>query len=180
MNPHYSAFIELGKALVREKGLHWDIPLDEAGTARDGVGWNLTAVTGDVPPPNHYLRDLGAEAKALAIVNAERVERGLMPLPRRALAVSWQDLIKAAVAEQLLFRRNTTRYVAHSIARPLRVLATCVDKAPWQLTADDLRAAVRIATACQATGKLGIRWSASSRRCLMVNTFAMRAHCTRR
>jgi len=155
MNPHYSAFIELGKALVREKGLHWDIPLDEAGAARDGVGWNLTAVAGDVPPPNHYLRDLGAEAKALAIVNAERVERGLMPLPRRALAVSWQDLIKAAVAEQLLFRRNTTRYVAQSIARPLRVIATCVDKDPWQLTADDLRAAIGIAAACQATGKLG-------------------------
>ncbi|CAG9185547.1 hypothetical protein LMG23992_05574 [Cupriavidus laharis] len=155
MNPHYAAFIELGKALAHEKGLHWDIPLDEAGAARDGVGWNLTAVTGDVPPPNHYLRDLGAEAKALAIVNAERVERGLMPLPQRALTVSWQDLIKAAVAEQLLFRRNTTRYVAHSIARPLRVIATCVDKDPWQLTADDLRAAIRIATACQATGKLG-------------------------
>ncbi len=42
MNPHYSAFIELGKTLVREKGLSWDMPLDETGAARDGVGWNLT------------------------------------------------------------------------------------------------------------------------------------------
>ena len=59
MNPHYSAFIELGKTLAREKGLSWDMPLDETGAARDGVGWNLTAIAGDVPPPTHYLRDLG-------------------------------------------------------------------------------------------------------------------------
>jgi hypothetical protein len=53
MNPHYSAFIELGKTLVGEKGLSWDIPLDETGVACDGVGWNLTVIAGDVPPPAH-------------------------------------------------------------------------------------------------------------------------------
>ena len=124
MNPHYSAFIELGKTLVREKGLPWDMPLDETGAARDGVGWNLTVSAGDVPPPAHYLRDLGPDVKALAIVNAERAERSLTPLPRRSLSSAWQDLIKAAVAEQLLFKRNTAAYVSQCIARPLRVNAT--------------------------------------------------------
>ncbi|WP_244136692.1 hypothetical protein [Burkholderia vietnamiensis] len=82
MNSHYSAFIDLGKTLSHDKGLSWDMPLDETGAACDGVGWNLTIVAGDVPPPSHYLRDLGADAKALAIVNAERAERGLAPLHR--------------------------------------------------------------------------------------------------
>jgi hypothetical protein len=155
MNPHYSAFIELGKALAREKGLQWDMSLDQSGAASDGVGWNLTVAAGDVPPPTHYLRDLGTEVKALAIVNAERIERGLAPWARRPLSVAWQDLVKAAVAEQLLFRRNTTGHVVQNIARPLRVVATCVDKEPWELTVDDLHVAVRVGSAIQAKGKLG-------------------------
>jgi hypothetical protein len=155
MNPHYSAFIDLGKTLVREKELRWDMPLDETGAASDGIGWNLTVIAGDVPPPTHYLRDLGPDAKALAIVNAERAERGLTPLPRCPLSPAWQDLIKAAVAEQLLFKRNTTGHVMQHIARPLRVVATCVEKDPWQLTVDDLLIAIRIGAAIQASGKLG-------------------------
>jgi hypothetical protein len=155
MNPHYSAFIELGKTLVREKGLSWDMSLDDTGHAQDGIGWNLTAIASDVPPPTHYLRDLGPDVKALAIVNAERAERSRTPLPRRPLSPAWQDLIKAAVAGQLLFKRNTTGHVMQHIARPLRVVATCVEKEPWQLTVDDLRIAIRIGTAIQASGKLG-------------------------
>ncbi len=155
MNPHYSAFIELGKTLVRERGIQWDMPVDKTGSARDGVGWNLTVIAGDVPPPNYYLRDLGADTKALAIVNAERAEGNLTPLALQALSPAWQDLIKAAVAEQLLFKRNKASYVLQCIARPLRVIATCVDKEPWQLTVDDLRRAVRIGKAIQSSGKLG-------------------------
>jgi hypothetical protein len=155
MNPHYSAFIELGKMLAREKRLSWDMPLDETGAACDGVGWNLTVIAGDVPPPTHYLRDLGPDAKALAIINAERAEQSLAPLPRRPLSPAWQDLIKASVTEQLLFKRNTTGHVMQHIARPLRVVATCVEKDPWQLTVDDLRIAIRIGAAIQASGKLG-------------------------
>ncbi|MEX3920524.1 hypothetical protein AB4Y43_30485 [Paraburkholderia sp. BR10872] len=155
MNRHYAAFIELGKALAREKGLDWEIPLDGAGVAQDGIGWNLTVVVGDVPPPSFYLRDLGTDAKALALVNAERIERGLAPLPRRPLSTAWQNLVKAAVVEQLLFRRNTTGHVTQSIARPLRVIATCVDRQPWELTIDDLHVAIRIGRAVQATGALG-------------------------
>ena len=52
MNPHYSAFIDLGRTLVRERGLQWEMPVDEMGVALDGVGWNLTVIAGDVPPPS--------------------------------------------------------------------------------------------------------------------------------
>ncbi len=53
MNPHYSAYVELGKALAQEKGLQWEMDLDDTGAARDGIGWNLTAIASDVPPPTH-------------------------------------------------------------------------------------------------------------------------------
>src|ERR1700761_6510183 len=119
MNPHYAAFIELGKALARQKGVTWEMPLDEAGAAQDGVGWNLTAIAGDVPPPRFYLKDLGPDRKALAIINAGRVEAGVPPLTQGPLTVAWQNLIKSAAAEQLLLRRNTAQYVMSCITRPL-------------------------------------------------------------
>ena len=88
MNPHYLAFIDLGKALAHARGLEWNIPLDSLGTAEDRVGWNLSALAGDVPPPTHYLRDLGAEVKALEFINAERLSKGLPPRPKRPLSAA--------------------------------------------------------------------------------------------
>ncbi|KRB81048.1 hypothetical protein [Noviherbaspirillum sp. Root189] len=155
MNRNYRAFIELGQTLAEGKGLRWDIPLDDKGIAQDGVGWNLTACVADVPPPTYYLRDLGADSKALAILNMERASNGLEPLHSKPLSAGWQDIIKAAVAEQLLFKRNTTAHVYKHIVRPLRVIATCVGKEPWQLNLDDLHTAIQVGKAIQASGKLG-------------------------
>lgn len=155
MNPHFRSLVELGKSLALSKGLVWDFTIDSAGYAVDDAGWNLTACVGDVPPPAFYLRDLGTDAKTLNIINAERAASGLAPLLQRALSTAWQDFIKAAVIDQLLVKRNSTGYVYRSIARPLRVMATCVEKEPWELTLDDLQDAIRIAKAVQASGKLG-------------------------
>lgn len=154
MNSHFSAYIALGKKLAQDKGLEWDILLAEDGSAKNGVGWNLTLCVGDVPPPTHYLRDLGPDSKALQELNEDRIQRNLPLLEQKPLSVAWQDLIKAAVAEQLLFSRHTTGYVTQSVLRPLRVIATCVQKEPWQLNLDDLRFANGIARKVQASGKL--------------------------
>lgn len=150
MNSHYAAFIKFGKSLAESRGLPWDISLDDKGFAQDRVGWNLTATVGDVSPSTSYQRDFGTDAKTLAIFNRERADAGLEPRRPGAISAHWQDLVKAAVAEQLLFKRNTTAYVTQWISRPLRVIATCVDKEPWELTVDDLRTAARIGIAVQA------------------------------
>lgn len=155
MNRHYTSFVELGKSLVDDKGMVWNLLVNDEGYAIDGIGWNLTECVGDVPPPAFYLRDLGHDQKTLVVVNNERAELGLMPIARRALSPYWQDLIKAAVAEQLFFKRNSTGHVYSNIARPLRVLATCTEKEPWDLTLEDLQTAIRIARTVQASGKLG-------------------------
>ena len=154
MNPHFAAFVKLGRTLAAEKALNWELVLDDQGVAIDGIGWDLTACIGDVPPPSFYLRDLGTDAKTLKIVNAERIACGALPLAAGALSPAWQHLVKAAVAEQLFVRRNSTSYVYQSIARPLRVLATCVDKNPWELVLDDFLYVTRVAKAIQKSGKL--------------------------
>jgi hypothetical protein len=71
MNPHYSAFVELGKSLAAERSLPWEIPLNTDGTAADGVGWNLTAAANAISPPNHYLRDFSPDSKAAAFLKDE-------------------------------------------------------------------------------------------------------------
>lgn len=155
MNQHYKSFIELGKTLAHSKGLIWEFAIDCDGYAVKDAGWNLTACVRDVPPPAYYLRDLGTDSKTLNVINAARAESGLAPLHQRPLSSAWQDFIKAAVIEQLLVKRNSTGYVYNSIARPLRVMGTCVEKEPWKLTLDDLQHAIRTAKAVQASGKLG-------------------------
>jgi hypothetical protein len=154
MNPHFASFINLGKTVAAEKGLKWNLAVDEQGFAADRIGWNMTTCVGDVPPPALYLRDLGTDDKTLQVLNTQRAASGQSALARRALTPAWQDLIKAAVVEQLLIRRNSTSYVYQSIARPLRVLATCVDKAPWELALDDIHYATGIAKIAQGSGKL--------------------------
>ncbi len=67
MNPHYAAFIQLGKSLVLERKIPWDIPVDTEGFALDQVGWNLTAAAKAIPPPNHYLRDFSRDPKAMRV-----------------------------------------------------------------------------------------------------------------
>ena len=154
MNPHYSAFIDLGKALAVERALQWEIPLNTDGTAADGVGWNLTAAAKAMSPPNHYLRDFTPDSKASAFLKDESPDSADGNLRRSVLSPSWQDLMKAAAAEQLFFRRNSVLHVVGQVLRPLRVLATCTVSEPWQLNADDIRAAIRVSAAIQPSGKL--------------------------
>src|SRR5487761_1100414 len=127
MNASYRAYVDLGRTLAEQRGLHWSLPLEPDGRVTKGHGWNLTELAGGVPPPRHYMNHLGREAKMLEAMADPS-------LVASALSVGWQDLIKAAALEQLLVKRNTTGHIVCNIVRPLRVLATCVPgKEPWQL-----------------------------------------------
>jgi hypothetical protein len=154
MNPHYLAFIELGKSLAAERAIQWEIPLNTDGAAADGVGWNLTMAAKAISPPNYYLRDFSPDSKASAFLKDELPDLADRNFRRGALPPAWQDLMKAAAAEQLFFRRNSVLHVVGQVLRPLRVLATCTLSEPWQLNADDIRSAIRTAAAIQPSGKL--------------------------
>lgn len=155
MNPHFSAFIELGKELAATHGVAWEIPLDQSGTAIKGRHWDLTALAGGVAP-KHRLRHFSSESSALDALNAARCSNGLPVLSGRTLSPAWQDLIKAAVIEQLFVRRNSLGHIANNVARPLRVIATCsVDTEPWGVTVDEIALAIRTGNSIQASGKLG-------------------------
>lgn len=155
MNPHFAAFIQLGKDLAAARGVTWEIPLDQAGTAIKGAEWDLTALAGGASPKVR-LRHFNSDHSALDAFNAVRSSNGLSLQLHRIFSAAWQDLIKAAVMEQLFVRRNSFSHVANSVVRPLRVIATCVaETEPWSVTIDDMACSVRIGNSVQASGKLG-------------------------
>lgn len=155
MNPHFAAFIELGKSLAAERDLTWDIPLDQGGTALQGNEWDLTALAGDLPP-RRTLRHFSSEQTAIDALNTFRSVNGLQLHTSAPLSSAWQDLIKAVVMEQLFIRKNTVSHTANNVVRPLRVIATCaVSKEPWMVTVDEMALSVRTGNSIQASGKLG-------------------------
>ena len=141
--------------LAATHGVPWEIPLDQSGTAIKGYDWDLTALAGGVAP-KHRLRHFSSERSALDALNAAHFSNGLPVLPARTFSPAWQNLIKAAVMEQLFVRRNSFGHIANNVARPLRVIATCAgDTEPWGVTVDDMALAVRTGNSIQASGKLG-------------------------
>ncbi len=155
MNIHFKAFVHHGMALAATHGVTWGIPLESNGTAVKSHEWDLTSLSGSVAP-THRLRHFCSDPAALSALNGVRVSNGLPALPSVTFSTSWQDLIKAAVMQQLFVRRNSSGHVANSVVRPLRVIATCLAMIePWQATIDDVALAVTIGRDIQASGKLG-------------------------
>lgn len=155
MNRHFIAFVDLGKKLAAQCGLNWSITLDATGVAVDQIGWDMTALVGDIPP-THRLRDFSPDRKTTDALTAMGMQDAYLSKLDAILSVAWQDLIKALVLEQLVVKRNSVRHVAINIVRPVRVVGTCAaGKEPWAITVDDIALAIRAANASQASGKLG-------------------------
>ncbi|MDH0340254.1 hypothetical protein [Chromobacterium haemolyticum] len=156
MNPHYLSFIKLGQSLAEDRGIPWKMSVDAKGAVSPEERWNFNKLVEDDHPPYYYLRDFGCDAKSLQTLNAQRTCIDAPPVESFVLSEPWQDLIKAATTIQLFSKRNTVNHVANNVIRPLRVFATCAqNKAPWALVNDDVRLAVQVGKAVQASGKLG-------------------------
>lgn len=156
MNSHFEAFIATHRAILASAGFSWDIDLDHRGKAVGQTAWNLTRMSGGTKKPIQYLNNFGFEESARRLLNESSAHSGSAITDHAIVSKAWQDLIKAAVVEQIFVRKNTPAYIALSIIRPLRVIATCCpSRQPWQLTLDDILASFEIAKKAQDSGKLG-------------------------
>lgn len=155
MNSSLEAFIRDARAVADQRGIVWNIALEPDGVALKGEGWNLTRIANASPPPTDWLNDFGTDARTVEILNTSPPPGPIREYSKKPLPAYWQDLIKAVAIDQLLVRRNTCAHVAHNVARPLRVLATCAgNKAPWEIAVEDVNCAVETARKVQASGKL--------------------------
>jgi hypothetical protein len=155
---NYLQWIRMGRTLSEGKGLSWDLAPGPDGYVSLADAWNISVVCGAPARPNFRLNDLGHDAGALEVINAERADDDLPPIMRGALPYDWQDFLKAGVAVQAFSEMNTPAHVIGSYGRAARVLATCAAakfiNRPWDLTADVLRYAVKIAGEAQKSGQL--------------------------
>lgn len=159
MNDAFAAYVTSARALASDRNIPWDLPVNRDGSIDKQAAWDLTAMAGAVPPPTTRLSDLGGDRNTIEALNQRLAEIGRPAVAKTALSRGWQDLIKAAAVQQILVSRNTPAHVNNQVIRPLKVLGTCVQALsgaePWAMTADDVRFARTVATAAQASGKLG-------------------------
>lgn len=159
MTEFFQAFVDGARKLAAANNLSWELPVGLDGSVPKQHAWDLTVLAGAVPPPRLRLSDLGSDTSTLAVLNTRRAASDLPPMAAFALPQSWQDLVKAVVLYQIVVDQNSVAHVSGQVARPLRVLATCVaarsGAEPWDLVADDIRHARDVAVAVQASGTLG-------------------------
>lgn len=155
MNLNLEAFVRDAKVIAEQRGVTWNVQLGPDGVAPKGMGWNLTQMVKASPPPTDWLNDFGTDRKTIEVLNASSSTGPVRTYSKKPLSHDWQDLIKAAVIDQLFVRKNTCSHVVCSVTRPLRVLATCAASVdPSVLTVDDVNFAVETARKIQASGKL--------------------------
>lgn len=151
----YTSFIMMARRAAENAGISWNIPLRN-GKAVDGQGWDLTAIAGATPPPVFRLRSFLSDEKTLTALNRRRIDAGQPVMVGFELSENWKDLIKAAVIDRLLIRRNQPGSVYGATVRPLSVLATCCnDINPWDLAPTSMSLAATIADEIQPSQKLG-------------------------
>jgi hypothetical protein len=144
----FAAFVRSAKRIAEQRGLPWDLPVDDDGRVVNGYAWDLSAAVGD-PPPRALLSHLGTDAKCAA-----RLSRS-GKLWSSALSPGWQDLVKAVAIDQVFLRRNRPLSSMGNVIRPLRILATCARRVePWALTRAVVETAVNLAPAIQPNSQL--------------------------
>lgn len=155
MHKDFEKFIESGRKLADRNGVHWDISPAPDGSISAASVWELNGLCGTSPPPRILLSDLGTDSASLAPLNRRLLMKGLPPIQKVALSKSWQDLIKAAVLDQIFIRGNKARHALLGIARPLKVIGTCaLGVNPWDLTPEQVALAREVALEVQPSGQL--------------------------
>lgn len=157
MHKQFDIFVEAAKKVAEMKGVAWAIrPAPDGSLSSDSV-WELNGLCGTPPPPRILLSDLGTDNASLAPLNRRLQLSGRPPVEKVSLSSAWQDLIKAAVLDQIFVRGNKARHALLGVARPLKVLATCaVGVEPWEVSPDHVALAREIALEVQASGQLAV------------------------
>ncbi len=157
MNKFFEAYIAESREIAASKDLVWEMDVAEQGTVSEDSSWNLTVIAQAPSIPVYWFRDLGYDKKAISVIEEGELA-AVRPIKRRALSHSWQELIKAAVVQQLFVKRNSPAHIAGQIIRPLKVLGTCAsiksDAEPWEMSFEDVSYACAVANRIQPSGKL--------------------------
>ncbi len=154
---HFLRYVEHGKNLALQASLSWKIELDQDGVATAGSGWDLRKLLNDGNPAGAKLRSFCTFAKAIDEMKSRGIPTTIWTEGKtETVSENWQDLIKSYVLQQLLVAGYSIPHVS-STCTALRLMATVTNnKAPWQLTADDLELCLSVALSLQPSGQSAI------------------------
>jgi hypothetical protein len=155
MNLNLEKYIAVAKKIAVAHGVQWSIPLNAQGMAIEKSAWDLTLIAKASTPPTVWLNDLGTDRVTVEFLNSETTPGPVRQYKKCALSTDWQDLIKASIIDHILVRKNAPASALGSVARPLRVLATCCGKCnPAKVTSEDVVLAMQVARNVWKCGKL--------------------------
>lgn len=131
----YNDFIAASRRFVEYKGLQWDIPVTEDGTPLPGRDWDLRVLTDsharNASRTNGFAVDVEIRKACLAAGWSEaRLPDGA------ALDERVQSFIKAVIAFRCKEAQNPR--VTRHLALILRKFFSSTNKAPWEISAEDL------------------------------------------
>ncbi len=152
-NSNFDKFIAANKKLSEEKGISWDIQLDDRGIALDGQEWDLKKIIGDGRPEKKVLRNFSClhpkeEDGESQGGKRKRQYDGI-------ISTEWQDFIKACTLKYLVDEKKSLSFVA-SAHVALRFFATVTNKEPWQVDVDDVMLTCKLRDVRQPSGGISI------------------------
>ncbi len=157
MNDNFQAYVAAARRIAVDRKIIWELAPGTDGRLSPAEAWELNSFCGTPPPPRLLLSDLGTDSTSLEPLNKRRTENAMKVIEKMALSEGWQNLIKAAVLDQIFVQGNKAGHALSGVARPLRVIATCAgDAEPWELTVDHITLAREVAAEVQASGQLAL------------------------
>lgn len=155
MNEFLTRFVEAGQRLAMANGLSWHIGDDTTRRVAKNERWNLTALAGQVPPPNLWLTGFEfSEAELTALQETMPPDYAKSPL-RSAMTKGWADLCKSVVLDEIIVKKNKPQHALTNVLRSLRILALCSqDTDPMDVTPDLIKLAYNVAMRFGASGKI--------------------------
>ncbi|RDI57233.1 hypothetical protein [Microvirga subterranea] len=156
-NKNFDRFVQTSKEIAASKGLLWALIIDESGRIDEDQVWDLDRATGAPMAKKGRLRDLGADRRALSLLNEERIAVGKAPIQQRGLDSRWVDFLLAVAVDWVFIKKNRPGTLYDRRLRPLRILAAgATDVVPWLLTVDHVRTALRIASKIGESERAGV------------------------
>lgn len=157
MTSFLGSFVSNAKALAAERGLSWNLPIDDLGRVAPEARWNLSELRGVTGSPTYWLSRLDFYVPALEPLNRYLADMGRPSVTPAPMPEAWMELYKAVLIDALLVRKNKPGSALENIGRYIRILSACAgEKRPDEIDGETVRLAFNVALQVGASGKYAL------------------------
>lgn len=152
-NEFYRSFIETAKGLAQAKGLRWKLRCDGLGKVAKTDRWNLTRLSGMVPPPTLWLGCLDCYPAAVEVLST----MGKGAMTPCAMSQPWRELYQAILINEIVIKKNKPKHAIYNVSQHIRLLAACANETnPTEIDGSQVQLAYNVALKIGASGKYAL------------------------